>query len=206
MSVKYKIIITKNRQQFRFLKSYTIKENATNYFKKIIKENQKVKFEIQYVRYKPCKFHIELLSPKKFSDVIEWEKDNLGRNVPVPDRKGLYIWRLKEWKEPEEFGIYGLPGRYDYDFVCDMIRKTKETIGLFTIQNKLIFDINGKPLIAILKNTADAKRLYRVIVDDNMKNVLPFGVMSKKNRRNFYQVAKNLNIPLQLLYTKSTRW
>ncbi len=204
--MKYKIIITKNRQQFRFLKSYAVKGNATEFFRNIIKENQKVKFEIQYVRYKPCKFHIELLSPRKFSDIIEWEKDHLGRNVPVPDRKGLYIWKLKEWKEPEEFGIYGLPGRYDYDFVYDLLKKTKETIGLFTIQNKLIFDVEGKPLIVILKNIADAKRLYRVIVDDNIKNVLPFGTMSKKNRKNFYKMVGDMGIPAKIFYTKSTRW
>jgi hypothetical protein len=204
--MNYKIIITKDRKHFRHIKTFTNKNNVINYYRNIIKENEKVKFEKQFIRYKPCKFHIEVLSPFKFSDTIEWEKNDLGKNIPAPERDGMFIWRLKEWKEPESFCIYGLPGRYDYNFLIDLIKKSKEIIGMSTIQNLLILDLEGRPLIITLKNIPDAKRLYKVIISENLKNILAFGVMSKKNRKGFYKLAESMGIPTEMFYTKSTRW
>ena len=204
--MEYKIIITKNRQHYKLLKTYKTKINAIEFFNNIIKENAKVKFEKKYVRYKPCTYHIELLSPKKYFDVIEFEKDKLGRNIKVPDRNGLFIWKLKDWKEPEFFSIYGLDGRFDYNFLYELLKKTKNIIGMSTIQNTLILDIDGKPLIIILKNVEDAIRLYKVVLSENFSHVLPFGKMSKKNRKEFYKKAEDLGIPIRMFYTKSTRW
>ena len=202
----YKIIITRNRQQFRALKTYSVKGNALDFYKNLIHDNEKVKFEIQYYNYLPCYFHVELLSPIKFHDVIEWEKDYLGRNVEAPDRNGLYIWRLKTWKEPEVFRIYGVPGKFVYDDLYKILKENKDIVSMSTIQNQLIIDLDGKPLIVMLKNIEDAVRLYNTIVDENLKNVLPFGVMSKINRKVFFKKIDEMGIPKRMFYTKSTRW
>lgn len=204
--MKYKIIVTKDRHQYRLMKTYSVKHNALNGFKNIIHENAKVKFEKQFLNYLPCIFHIELLSPIKFFDVIEFEKDELGRNIASPDRNGLFIWRLKNWKEPEVFTIYGIPGKFDCEYLIKLIKGTKDLVSMSTIQNMLILDINGRPLIVTLKNVSDAIRLYNVIRDENLKNILPFGVMSKENRKPFYKKIESLGIPIKMFYTKSTRW
>jgi hypothetical protein len=203
--MRYKIIITKDRKQYRLIKTLLKKSNAIDCYRNLIHDNSKVKFEKKYVNYALCTFHIELLSPTKFSDVIEWEKDSLGRNVEAPYRNGLHIWRLKDWKEPELFRIYGRPDRYDYNFLYDSLKKTKEIIGMSTIQNILILDIDGKPLLIILKNVSDAIRLYHVILSENMSHILPFGIMSKENRKGFYKMIKSMGIPVRMFYTKSTR-
>lgn len=204
--MKYKIIISKDRKKYRHIKAFVNVSNAINCFKNLLLENEKIKFEKRYINYVPCEFHIELLSPKKYSDIIEWEKDKLGRNVEAPDRNGLYLWKLKSWKEPEYFTIYGLPDKYDYDFLHGLIKKTQEIIGMSMIQNILILDINGKPLIITLKNIPDAKRLYKVILSEEFKHVLPFGTMSKKNRKGFYKLVEEMGVPVKMFYTKSTRW
>jgi len=204
--MEYKIIITKDRKQYRYLKTYRNRSNAINYYKNLIHENSKVKFEKVFINYARSTFHIELLSPIKYFDIIEWEKDEMGRNIESPNRNGWYIWRLKPWKEPEYFTIWGLPDKYDYDFLHNLLKNTKETIGMSTIQNKLILDIDGKPIIIMLKNIPDAIRLYNVILSDNLGHVLPFGIMSKSNRKEFYKSIKSLGIPVKMFYTKSTRW
>jgi len=202
--MKYKIIITRNRQHYRFIKALVDKSYAIQCYNNLIKENLKVKFDKHFVNYAPCSYQIELLSPHKFSDVIEYEKDELGRNMKAPDRNGWYIWRLKPWLEPEYFTIYGLPGYYDYNFLYNIIKKTKETIGISTIQNLLILDIEGKPLIITLKNIPDAIRLYQLILSENFNHILGFGVMSKINCKGFYKIAKNLGIPIRMFYTNTT--
>ena len=58
----------------------------------------------------------------------------------------------------------------------------------------------------MLKNIEDAVRLYNTIVDENLKNVLPFGVMSKINRKVFFKKIDEMGIPKRMFYTKSTRW
>ena len=204
--MEYKIIITRDRKQCRCLGKFKNKSNAIHQYINLRKENDKVKFEKRFVNYLPTIFHIELLSPIKFSDTIEYEKDNLGRNIPAPDRKELFIFRLKPWKEPENFAIYGIPGRHEYDFLIRLIKNTEDLISLSTIQNFLILDIDAKPIIVILKNVADAKRLYNTIKDEYLKNVLLFGNMSKENRKVFYRKAEKLDIPVKMFYSKSTRW
>ena len=74
-----------------------------------------------------------------------------------------------------------------------------------TIQNKLILDVDGKPLIVILKNIPDALRLYQVILSENMNHVLPFGTMSKQNKKIFYKKIKDIGIPVKMFYSKTTR-
>lgn len=204
--MEFKIIITRDRKQFRFLKKFKEKSIAIDYFKNLIKENKKVKFDKQFVNYAQCTFHIELLSEKKYHDVIEWEKDELGRNTPAPDRKGFYIWKIDKWREPEEFRIYSVDAKFNYDLLYDMIIKTKDLISMSTIKNHLILDVDGKPIIVILKNVPDAKRLYRILADENIKNLLPFGVMSAHNQRKFLAKVKEFGIPTKMFYTKSTRW
>jgi hypothetical protein len=176
------------------------------FFKNISEKNREVKFEIRYFNYLPVKFHIEILSPRQYYDVVEWEKDDLGRNIPAPNRNGLWIWKMLEWKEPEVFRIYGLPGKYEYDDLIALIKKTKDIISMSTIQNILILDLEGKPFLVILKNVEDAERLYRVIRSENLKNILCFGKMSKVNRKVFYKKISSLGIPVNMFYTKSTRW
>lgn len=203
---KYSIIITRDRKKFRHLKSYSVKQNATSFFKNISEKNREVKFEKKFFNYLPVKYHIELLSPKKFFDVIEWERDKLGRNIPAPERNGAWIWKKLDWKEPETFQIYGVPGKQDYDGLIGLIKKTKDIIAMSTIQNILVLDIDGKPILVILKNVEDAQRLYKVIRSENLKNVLCFGKMSKINRKVFYKKISLLGIPVKMFYTKSTRW
>lgn len=202
--MNYKIVITKNRQPFRLVKTFSNKTNAINYYKNLIHDNSKVKFAKHYVNYKPCQFHVELLSPNRFTDIIEWEKDELGRNIEVPNRNGLFLWKLAVWNEPEQFRIYNKPGRYNYTYLYDTLCKTKDIIGLSTIQNLLILDLDGIPLIITLKNIPDAVRLYKTIVDEHLPNILPFGKMSKHNRKQFFKKIKPLGIPLRLFYTNST--
>ena len=203
---RFYINITRNRKQFRALKKTATKECAINNFLKILKENQKVKFEKKFVQYKPVKYHIELLSIKKYVGCVEWEKDELGRNIPAPDRDGKYIYKIENWKEPEQFRIHGLPGVFEYDDLIKLLESTKELIAMSTINNYLICSIDDKPLIVILKNVEDAIRLYETVRDEYLKNVLCFGIMSKKNRRTFYKTAERLGIPVKMFYTKSTRW
>jgi hypothetical protein len=137
---------------------------------------------------------------------LEWEKDKLGRNIPAPDRKGLFIYKIEDWKEPEQFRIHGLDRVFEYDDLIKLLKSTKELISMSTITNHIIFDIDGKPLIVILKNVSDCLRLYNLIREENLKNVLCFGKMSRKLREDFYDVARTFGVPVKMFYTKSTRW
>jgi len=203
---KFKIIVTRDRNQHKVLKCFADKHNAIASFNNIIKDNQEVKFDKKFVNYKPAKFHIELLTPRKFSDIVEWEKDDLGRNTPTPQRGDLWVWKLSDWKEPENFTIYNLPGRYEFDDLMVIVEKTKDLVSMSIIQNILVFDFDGIPILVILKNREDATRLYNVIREENLNYILPFGHMSKINRKLFYQKAAEFGIPVELFHHKSTRW
>jgi hypothetical protein len=202
---KFKVIVTKNNEQFRIVRTYNDKQCAIDKFEKVFLENQKIKFEKKYVRYKPVIFHLQLLSYRKFVNGVDYEKDDMGRNIPVLPVGDMFVWKKLSWKEPENFSIYGSRKRYTYDTFIKMIGNTSGIIGMSVIQNHVVFDVSGKPIIVILKNIDDAVRLYGIIRDERFKHILTLGNLTKMNRKNIFLKFKKFNIPLRMFYTNTTR-
>jgi len=136
MKDNYIIVLFKNRKRKKIIKRYVTEKQATNFFNRMIKENNVV-FEKRIENAEPSDYELGLLSKNQSFQPSLYITDDYGRNSPVNLENPEYVFlNIKKYK---------VHNRKDAIFVKDVS----------SAQRKWLYDI-------MEKKGFDKKRLYRL--------------------------------------------
>lgn len=213
----YRIIITQNGKRKKILyegKSETIAKEK--YFS--TRDKNKVLFPKKnnaYKKVKPVIYEILLLKEKEGDDSEYFDRDELGRTIPI--RVNSDKWNIihkDEYFYEEKFTVFGHSLRMDTKKILKMfvLNKNKEDKikQINYVNNKLLIHQNYDFDIIVCKNSSDARRLYKVLVEfcetNKVKNILFTGSIGSKNRTKIYKrIVEKTGWTFNKVYRTSTR-
>lgn len=200
--VKFKIIITRNNKQTKFIGVYSNLHAAYAKYAKAIKENEKITFPVRFINSNQIKpIHDEILLLKirdNEEDDYSMLRNELGKLVKVSTfskyegKKTKYnnkiihwnVFERHDWKTEELFWVYGYHprnDRKDFNFIYENLVKKplsdKSIIARIVVyQNKFICDYGNDMGIVFCKNISDALRLYTMIeeiaLNEKIENII----------------------------------
>ena len=213
----YKIIIVKNGKKKKVIYEGNNEIISKEKYFNII-DNNKVLFPKKsnaYKKVKPVLYEILYLKEKHINDTPFYEKDNLGRNVPVDINSNKWsLIHKSEFFYEEKFTVFGYDKRLETKEIIKLIllkRNYKDKIKQVNyVLNKVLIYQNGDFDIIVCKNNSDARRLYKTLrefVETNkIRNVMFTGLVGKRNRTNLYKkIVEKTGWSMNKTYRSSTR-
>lgn len=213
----YRIIITQNGKRKKILyEGGNLENTKQRYFK--IKDSNKVLFPKKSIAYKKIKmvtYEILLLKEKEETDIDYFDRDDLGRTIPIKLKSDRWtVLHKDEYFFEEKFTVFGSEKRLETKDIIKkiLLKKTKEdNIKLVNyVLNKVLIHQNGDFDIITCKNTSDAKRLYYTIKEfcdqNKIKNIVFTGLIGKNSRTKLYKkITEKTGWTMNKTYRSSTR-
>ena len=215
--MRYRIIITQNGKKRKILYESSNESNSKEkYFK--TKDNNIVllpKKNNTYKKIKPVLYELLLLKEKEESDIDYFDRDELGRTIPIKlNSENWSLIHKSDYFYEEKFSVYGYKERMDTKKILKffLLNKSKEDgiKQINYINNKLLIHQNYDFDIVVSKNSYDTKRLYNVLVEfcetNKVKNILFTGSINRKNRTKTYKrIVDKTGWTINKTYRSSTR-
>lgn len=182
----FKIIITVNNKQKKFVGFYRGEKKAYEVFNKIKEENEKIKIPVEISTStiaKPINYEVIMLKRKTSEDnKITRVKNNDGEYVDhETSSENWIVFDKMPYYIEETFWVYGYnpkTQRKDINWIFEHLVKPYASIkdnflNIYIYKNKILFDSTNKFNMVICKNISDAIRLYNQIEKDfnNSKDV-----------------------------------
>jgi hypothetical protein len=215
--MRYRIIITQNGKKKKILYEGNSEDiGKQNYFK--IRDNNKVLFPKKSNAYKKIKsvtYEILFLKEKEERDTDYFERDDLGRVIPISIKSDRWtIVHKDEYFYEEKFTVFGFNYRMETKEIIKkiLLKKSKDdNIKMINyVTNKVLIHQNGDFDIITCKNSSDAKRLYLTIKEfcdhNKINNVVFTGLVGYKSRVKLYKrISEKTGWSMNKTYRTSTR-
>jgi hypothetical protein len=189
---KYFIVLFCNKKRKKILYRCMKRTTITEYWHQFKTKIKPPFVKIQGGKRKQEKvFELALIYPNNRWVNTVYVKDSLGRNVEVKIENGKF--RIKEiipyWEE-ELIYDFQIKKRIRYYQLLSQILPVLEIGQIFTLNNKLLIQVEDNIKLFSNKNPTDAERLFEIIKSD---------LLSKK-RQNFIFVKDVTTHQRKLLY------
>jgi hypothetical protein len=215
--MRYRIIITQNGKKKKILYEGNSEDiGKQNYFK--IRDNNKVLFPKKSNAYKKIKsvtYEILFLKEKEERDTDYFERDDLGRVIPISIKSDRWtIVHKDEYFYEEKFTVFGFNYRMETKEIIKkiLLKKSKDdNIKMINyVTNKVLIHQNGDFDIITCKNTNDSKSLYLTIKEfcdhNKISNVVFTGLVGIKSRVKLYKrISEKTGWSMNKTYRTSTR-
>lgn len=227
----YQIIITSQNKLLTSVFKTFYESSALKAFNKIIEENRKVKFPIEYSsrdhKLIPSKYELLLMKTKEYPEENQsLLRNEFGKLIPnISNSEKMVIFKKEKYLFEESFWIYGLnpkSQRKDYNYILNKLildelknrgvikhKFPVKTISIF--KNKLIIeDDDGNFDMIMCKCMNDSTRLYTELKNDitslNIKCVFFSGfAKGVKRERLFEKIAEKTGWNKLKINRSSTR-
>lgn len=177
--IDFKIIITKDNKQKKFIGYYMNEKCAYKAFNKFIEDNKNVKIPIEITTEsiaKPISYEVILLKRKQDSDVSNNKfKNKYGEYVEYETNSDSWIVYDKiPYLIEEKFWVFGYSPQnqrkdifWIYENLIAKYATAKENfLNIYLFKNKILFDTTNKLNLVICKTIGDAIRLYNQLECD----------------------------------------
>ena len=215
--MRYRIIITQNGKKKKILYEGNSEDIVKEKYYKI-RDNNKVLFPKKNNAYKKIKsvtYEILFLKEKEERDSDYFERDDLGRVIPITINSDSWTMVHKdEYFYEEKFTVFGFDYRFETKEIIKriLLKKSKEdNIKMVNyVINKVLIHQNGDFDIITCKNSNDAKRLYLTIKEfcdhNKINNVVFTGLVGDKGRTKLYKrISEKTGWSMNKTYRTSTR-
>jgi len=208
MNDNFLIVLFKNKVKRKIINKFVTEKRATEFYKKLIEESNKVIFEKVYENGYECSFEIGLLTKNKSTE-IKYHKDDLGRQIKIElDDNDYSIVNVQKYKTEELISDYKTKKKIDS---YRLIKKYLTGSGIkmiSKINNKIVVQNDDEFNLFTLKNDKDCDRFI-----DNLSNYfLNIGKgdcilvkdVSTAQRKYLYDILVEKGFPRNYLFRHST--
>jgi hypothetical protein len=198
----YKIIITKNGKRHKLLYEGKDYEKSKDiYFNE--KDNNIVLMPKKYNanrKMKPVEYELLFLKEREENDSQFFEKDELGRNVPVSIKNDKWTILYKcEYKYEEKFTVFGFDERVETKVIIKKIllkRRMKDRLKQVNyVLNKLLIHHTDGFEVILCKTEDDARRLHNILREfcktNRIKNIMFTGSVNGVLRTEMFKKIVN---------------
>lgn len=203
------IVLFKNNKRKKIIKSFVRKNVAETFFESKIKISNNVKFNVEVENALDVKYELALLSKKEDNDSILYKQDDLGRNTKIEIIDSDYkIIKIEKYNLPEKIYDWSKNKRITFDDFFSKYFKTKEFKSVFSVNNKIVIQIDEIINIFSLKNIKECERFLFVLKEKMLEEKRSDGLfvkdMNTSHRKYLYEILEKNGIDKKRLYRQST--
>ena len=203
------VVLFKNKKRKKIIKSFITKNKAELFFSKLIKSSDEVKFEVCVENAKNVNYEIGILSLVDDNQLGLFKQDELGRNLKIEIIDSDYkIIKIKDFNVPEKIFDWSKNKRITFDDFWSVYFSSKEFKSIFTLNNKLIIQIDESIFVFSLKNKSESIRLMmrieNLMNEDGRSDGLFVKDLNTIHRKYLYDILEKNGVDKKRLYRQST--
>jgi hypothetical protein len=207
--MKYTVILFKNKERKKLLKSFKTSERANNFFSKLQEESNGVVFNKEIENGVPCDFEIGLVdnTPTQFENYFV--RDELGRQVRVKtDDSTVKIIKISKYRVEELIYDLSKNKRLSFkDFYKSYISGNEIKI-ISKLNNKFFIQDDDNIHLFSLKTESDCLRFFNTLetylVEKKKANCILVTDSSSRQKKYLYSLLESKGISKKSLYKQST--
>lgn len=207
--MNYLVVLFKNKKRKKIIKSFIRKNKAENFFKDCLEDSDSVKFNVVVENATKTDYEIALLSCIDETQLQMFKQDDLGRNVKIELSDSDYkIIKIEKFNLPEKIYDWSENKRVDFDFIIQKYFKEKTLKNIFTINNKLIIQVDENINLFSLKNSSESHRLLDTLQEYMVSQKRMDSIFVKDldniQRKYLYSILEKNGIDKKKLYRQTT--
>lgn len=166
MDKKYIIVLFKNKKKRKIIKGYNTEKRGRKFFESLFKTNN-IKFPMIYENAEKVNYEIGLLTNQTKIQKSLHIVDELGRNqiVNMEDPDFVFL-DIKKYVIEEKIYDWQTEKKIGYDMFFKKYLSNKDFKNIFTLNNKIVIQIDESYSLFSLKNEDDSLRLLETIESD----------------------------------------
>lgn len=202
---KYNVMIFKNCEIHKYLKTYKSFDLAKQFIQKKYDEVKDIGFEIKIQNNRPVEYEIGLVEKNSRKNIQIFKADELGRNFPVlvenPDYKMIM---LLPYKYEEKIQHVDSNTRLTVGEFIEKFLTTNSLKMISKLNNKIIVQDDSKLDLFALKNVDDCDRFINFLEESLLrkkkKNYMLVRDVSRAQRSYLYDELVKLGYHKPMLY------
>jgi len=207
--MNYLVVLFKNKKRKKIIKSFVRKNKAELFFNKCLEDSKEVKFNIVVENATDVEYELGLLSVVDDTQLNLFTHDDLGRNVKVELTDSDYkIINISKYNLPEKIFDWSENKRIDFNFLVSKYFKEKTLKNVFTINNKLVIQVDEQINLFSLKDSDESKRLLDTLQSYMVSQKRAESIFVKDlntiQRKYLYSILEKNGIDKKKLYRQKT--
>jgi len=171
MTDNYIVVLFKNKQKKKIIKSFKTEKKAKEFYEKYLKSSNPI-FEMLYENAEEVKFELALMTNQNAYQLLLFKSDEYGRNekVFVDDDSGFTIISVKPTKIEEKLYDWQKDKRITLEEFLKEYCNKKEFKNIFSLNNKVVVQVDEEFNLFSMKNPADSHRFITILESYFMNN------------------------------------
>lgn len=200
----------KNKQKKKIIKSYQTESTARKKFKSL-SDVKNVLFPIRYENAEKVKYEIGILTDQEMYQLPLFQIDDIGRNEEVfVDSDDYTFIDIKPYEIEEKIFDWQTNSRIDMLSLIKTYCNKRELKNIFTLNNKLVIQVDESFSLFSLKNPEDSHRLLETIEkyfrENNRKDAIFVRDTSTTQRKWLYELLESKGFDKGKLYRQNTTY
>ena len=203
------VVLFKNKKRKKIIKSFVRKNRAEIFFNNLCEYSDKINFRVEFENSKKVHYEIAIITTNEETQLSMFKQDELGRNVKIELTDSEYkIIKIQSYNLPEKIYDWNKEKRISFEELVDYYFSTRELKSVYSLNNKLIIQIEDQINLFSLKNSSESKRLIEILqnlfVSTNRYDCIFSKDLDTIHRKYLYNILEKNGIDKKKLYRQST--
>lgn len=209
MDQNYILVLFKNKTRKKIIKGYQTLKRATNRYKQLT-EKKHVFFPVEYENAEKVYYEIALLTKENRNQRTIFTTDDYGRNVSVfLENDSPYIFlEISKFEKEEKIYDWQKDKRIQFLELIKNYCGKREIKNIFTLNNKLVIQVDENLSLFSLKNMDDSHRLLESLEtyfrQENRRDAIFVRDISTIQRKWLYETLEGMGYDRNKLYRQKT--
>jgi hypothetical protein len=207
--MKYTVILFKNKERKKILKSFKTLERAQNFYQKSIDDSNKIIFNKGIENGIITEYEIGLIDNQPSEFELYFVRDELGRQVRIQtDEDNVRILKISNYKVEELIYDVNKNSRLTFDTFYKKYISSNTIKIVSKINNKFFVQEDENVFLFSLKSDSDCFRFFEIfeqyLKDKKKTNCILVTDSSIQQKKYLYSLLESKGISKKSLYKQST--
>ena len=185
------------------------KNRAEKFFNDLMSDSDSINFNVVVENAENVVYELGLLSCIDETQLQMFKQDDFGRNVKIELTDSEYdIIKIQKYNLPEKIYDWSKDKRINFDQMISDYFKDKSLKNVYTVNNKLIIQVDDKLNLFSLKNSQESQRLLDTLKQYMIKEKRTDSLFVKDldtiQRKYLYSILEKNGVDKKRLYRQST--